>query len=176
MGELLERLAERHADWIRMAKSFGADYDTAQDLVQDMYIRMYTYVKDFEKIRYGDEPNTFFVYITLRNLYLRQQQQAARFVSIEEFDDIDEVHDLESDLAFTELAEAVKMEVARWDWYDNKLFTLYHDSNVSMRKLSSDTKISLRSIYHTLKNGRERIKSSCEEEYQTWSKAKRSRG
>jgi len=94
MGELLERLAERHADWIRMAKSFGADYDTAQDLVQDMYIRLYTYVKDFEKIRYGEEPNTFFVYITLRNLYLRQQQQAAKFVSIEEFDDI-EIHQIQ---------------------------------------------------------------------------------
>lgn len=161
-----------------MARSFGLDRDDAHDLVQDMYLRLHQYVDNPEKLEYGkDDVNTFFVYITLRNMYLRDITQKSRykFVSIEEFDDKEEVYNLDSDAAITELITAVYNEVNKWDWYDNKLFTIYHDGDVSLRKLSNTTKISLRSIYNTLKNGRDKIKSSCDKEYQTWAEAKRSR-
>jgi len=175
---ILPRLAKRHEDWLRMARSFGLDRDDAHDLVQDMYLRLYQYVDNPEKLEYGDDDvNTFFVYITLRNMYLREMTNRARikFVSIEEFDDKEEIYNIESDQALTVLLDAVKGEVSKWDWYDNKLFTIYHDGDVSLRKLSEATKISLRSIYNTLKNGRDRIKTSCDQEYQTWAEAKGSR-
>jgi len=113
-----------------MAKSFGLDRDDAHDLVQDMYLRLHQYVDNPEKLEYGDDDvNTFFVYITLRNMYLREMTQRARikFVSIEEFDDKEEIYNIESDQALTLLLEAVNGEVSKWDWYDNKLFTIYHN-------------------------------------------------
>lgn len=176
---ILPRLAKRHEDWLRMARSFGLDRDDAHDLVQDMYLRLHQYVDNPEKLEYGDDDvNTFFVYITLRNMYLREMTNRARikFVSIEEFDDKEEIYNIESDQALTVLLEAVKDEVSKWDWYDNKLFTIYHDGDVSLRKLSEATKISLRSIYNTLKNGRDKIKANCDNEYQTWAEAKGVRG
>jgi predicted DNA-binding protein YlxM (UPF0122 family) len=111
-------------------------------------------------------------------MYLREMTNRARikFVSIEEFDDKEEIYNIESDQALTVLLEAVKDEVSKWDWYDNKLFTIYHDGDVSLRKLSEATKISLRSIYNTLKNGRDKIKANCDNEYQTWAEAKGVRG
>jgi hypothetical protein len=142
-----------------MARSFGLDRDDAHDLVQDMYLRLHQYVDNPEKLEYGnDDVNTFFVYITLRNMYLREMTNRARikFVSIEEFDDKEEIYNIESDQALTVLLEA--------------------DGDVSLRKLSEATKISLRSIYNTLKNGRDRIKTSCDTEYQTWAEAKGIRG
>ena len=45
-----------------MARSFGADQELAQDIVQEMYVRLYKYVDDAEKIMYNEKDvNTFFV-------------------------------------------------------------------------------------------------------------------
>ena len=42
----------------------------ANELVQEMYLRMYDYTKDVKRIMYNEkEINTFYIYITLRNLY-----------------------------------------------------------------------------------------------------------
>ena len=38
---ILELLAKRNDEWIRMAMSFGADRDTAKDLVQDTYGKLW---------------------------------------------------------------------------------------------------------------------------------------
>ena len=50
-----------------MAHSFGAG-DYAEDIVQEMYIRLNKYVEDPERIMYKDEPNKLFVWVTLRNM------------------------------------------------------------------------------------------------------------
>jgi DNA-directed RNA polymerase specialized sigma24 family protein len=69
-----------------MCKSFGASDDLAQELTQEMYVRLYKYVDDAEKIMYNEtEVNTFFVYVTLRNMYATLMRQRARF----EFVDVD---------------------------------------------------------------------------------------
>ena len=69
---LIDKLADKHEDWIRMAKSFGADIEQSNELVQLMYIRLVKYVDaDSERIMYTkDEVNTYYVYVTLRNLFL----------------------------------------------------------------------------------------------------------
>lgn len=53
-----------------MARSFGTEKHEAEDLVQEMYLRMYKYVENPEKIMYNDkEVNTYFVFVVLRNLF-----------------------------------------------------------------------------------------------------------
>ena len=43
---------------------------TTNEIVQEMYLRINDYVKDVNKIMYDDKQiNTFYVYITLRNIY-----------------------------------------------------------------------------------------------------------
>jgi len=39
--KLLNKLAERDADWLRMAQSFGLNEEWARELVQDMYVKLY---------------------------------------------------------------------------------------------------------------------------------------
>ena len=52
-----------------MAMSICRDKNIAKDLVQDMYLRLNRYIDNPEKIMKNDEVNSFFVYITLRNLF-----------------------------------------------------------------------------------------------------------
>lgn len=40
-SKILDILAERHKEWLNMAKSFKLDDDDSNELVQNMYIRMY---------------------------------------------------------------------------------------------------------------------------------------
>jgi DNA-directed RNA polymerase specialized sigma24 family protein len=103
--ELLTILANRHTDWIRMARSFGADQELAQDIVQEMYVRLYKYVEDAEKIMYNEkEVNTFFVYVTLRNMYTSLMKAKSRF----EFVD---VSTLEDELVFEEANVEAEIEL-----------------------------------------------------------------
>src|SRR6056300_769404 len=67
---MLELLASKHNVWLNMVMSFGCDYQTAQDIVQNMYLRMHKYVKDEQRIMYNNEEvNRFFIYVTLKNMW-----------------------------------------------------------------------------------------------------------
>ena len=69
-SNILDILSKRHTEWLNMAKSFKLDNNDANELVQNMYLRMYDYTKDVKRIMYNEkEINTFYIYITLRNLY-----------------------------------------------------------------------------------------------------------
>ena len=159
-----------------MAKSFGASQDLAEDLVQEMYLRLHLYVDDPQKIMYNEkEVNTFFVYVTLRNMYNSLMKAKSRF----EFVD---VSTLEDELIFEDTREEAEVQLQvlygeiweaadDWHWYDKKIFALYHNTDMSIRTLADETKISARSIFNTLKNARERIQNECNDAYQAWKEA-----
>jgi len=165
---ILELLSKRHDEWIRMAMSFGADRDSAQDLVQDMYLRMYKYVDNPERIMYNeDEVNTYFVFVVLRNLFITSQKS----MSFDQLEDIDgELQEANYDMeeAHNNLLDEMWDEVESWHWYDTKLFKLYHNTDMTIKKISEETKISERSIWNTLDNGRKRIQTNCKEAYEAW--------
>ena len=161
-----------------MARSFGADQELAQDIVQEMYIRLYKYVDDGEKIMYNEtEVNTFFVYVTLRNMYTSLMKAKSRFefvdVSTLEDELIFEEANVEAETELQTLYEEIWEATDDWHWYDKKIFHLYHNTDMSIRTLADETKISARSIFNTLKNARERIQTDCNETYKAWQEAKR---
>lgn len=173
---ILDLLAEKHIDWIKMVQSFGCDPNLAEDIVQEMYLRLYKYVDDPERIMYGEEVNTYFVYITLRNMYstIKRMQSKIDFVDMNDVEEelIFEETNYEQFESFDELIEKIWEDVEHWHWYDKKMFEIYHNSPMSIRTIADETKISARSIFNTLKNGRERIQDICEETYQAWKASK----
>jgi RNA polymerase sigma factor (sigma-70 family) len=165
---ILEILSKKHNEWLRMAMSFGADRDTAQDLVQDMYLRMYKYVENPERIMYNeDEVNTYFVFVVLRNLYV-SSKKGMTFTELEELDGEMDEPNYEMETAHNNLIDQMWDEVEEWHWYDSKLFKLYHNTDMTIKKISEETKISERSIWNTLDNGRKRIQENCKEAYEAW--------
>lgn len=156
-----------------MARSFGANKDVAEDLVQEMYLRLYDYVDNVDRIMYNEkEVNTFFVYVTLRNLYgyLMKAKSRITIVEIDELSDelLFEEANIEAEHRMVELYDQIWESVDDWHWYDKKLFDIYHNSDMSIRKLSEETNISARSIWNTLDNGRKRIQEAHKEAYQSW--------
>jgi DNA-directed RNA polymerase specialized sigma24 family protein len=169
---LLEMLSARHNEWLKMVKSFGADYDTANDVVQDMYLKMHKFVESPERIMFENgEVNTYYVFVTLRNLYI----DTTKAVTHENLQDvsIDTETNLSALEALETLMEALETEMETWRWYDREMFKVYHFKNLNIREISEGTKITERSIWNTLNNGKKRIQTNCLKEYEAYRKAKK---
>ena len=177
---VIDILADKHYDWIAMAKSFGVDDDQANELVQQMYVRITDYVDDPEKILYNEtEVNTYYVYVTLRNLFLSTIRHKAKVVYLSDGDlnisalQIPDDVKYEEKIKFEKVMDKVEDIVEDWYWYDKKIFNIHFYEEMSMRKIARNTKISLSSIFNTLSNGKAKIKEGAIEEYREYRKSKK---
>jgi len=186
--KILNILSKRHNEWIKMAKSFNLSDNDANEIVQEMYLRLYDYTKNVEKIMYNkNEVNTFYIYITLRNLFYSKftNYGKSRNKKMLLFSDIDEhnfsnlinktIEDYEEynenikkKINLDELCDKIDSIIEDWYWYDKKLTKLYFNTNMSMRDISKETKISLSSIFNTLTNAKERIRNKTKQEYKKY--------
>mgnify|MGYP005994974859 CR=1 FL=1 len=158
-----------------MARSFGVSFDEANELVQQMYIRIDRYVDDKKKIIYKEgEVNTFYVYVTLRNLYLSKfHKMSGAYIVIDPDLDAPYVgHDMETETKFNILMDKIDSITKQWYWYDKKLWDVYFYWKKSMRSIAKETKISLSSIFNTLTHGKAKIKNEVQREYEDYKRSR----
>lgn len=154
-----------------MAYSFGAG-DYAEDIVQEMYIRLNKYVEDPERIMYKGEPNKLFVWVTLRNMVRNFQNKKSVVIysgDMVEYDREEQPFDYEEAEGFERLIEKMWESTSDLHWYDKKMFEIYHTTDMSMRDIEKETKISLYSIFDTLKKTKEYVKETNKEDYEDYS-------
>ena len=167
---VLNLLASKHNEWVKMARSFGAG-DYAEDIVQEMYIRLNKYVDEPERIMYKDEPNKLFVWVTLRNLVRNFQNKKKVVVysgDMIEHDREEDAFDYEEAEGFEKLIDMIWESTNELHWYDKKMFEIYHTTDMSMRDIEKETKISLYSIFDTLKKTKEYVREKIQEDYQDY--------
>ena len=63
---MIEKLAVNHKQWINYALKVCGNLDDANDLVQDMYLKMHTIDK---------EVNSSYIYCVIKNIYLDQYRK-----------------------------------------------------------------------------------------------------
>jgi len=167
---IIDLLAEKDADWINMAKSFGVSDEDARELVQEMYLRLHRYVDEPEKIMYNEtEVNTFYVYVTLRNIYLTGLKKIPLYGYLD--DNVLKAYEelnIEKEVAFDKILSRIRSEVDEWYWYDKKLWQIHFDKQKSMRSISNETTISLSSIFNTLKRCKNTIRDMFNEDVEDY--------
>ena len=189
--KILDILSKRHGEWLNMAKGFKLTEDDANELVQEMYLRMYDYTKDIDRIMYNEtEINTFYIFITLRNLYYskftnynKKNKKLLLFSDLQNSHDKEKLEDVLNKLSYDlekhkdSYKKKINLEalftkiediIDDWYWYDKKLTKLYLNTDMSMRDISKETKISLSSIFNTLTNAKEKIREESKEEYKKY--------
>tara|TARA_R110002012_G_scaffold26055_4_gene85351 strand:+ start:1858 stop:2487 length:630 start_codon:yes stop_codon:yes gene_type:complete len=72
---------------------------------------------------------------------------------------------------FGNIKEDIDKVVGAWYWYDAKLFKLYYDKGMSMRKIASETGISLKSVFNSLKAAKMRLREEFQEDYNKYKKS-----
>ena len=167
---VLDLLATKHKEWVKMAHSFGAG-DYAEDIVQEMYLRLNRYVEEPDRIMYKGEPNKLFVWVTLRNMIRNFQNKKDLLVfsgDMVEYDKEEDAFDYGEAEAFERLIEKIWESTTELHWYDKKMFEIYHTTEMSMRDIEKETKISLYSIFDTLKKTKSYVREKIQEDYEDY--------
>jgi DNA-directed RNA polymerase specialized sigma24 family protein len=135
---MLEELAKKDAQWRKMAFQICKDKDLADELVQEMYLKLY---ENTNLIKDG------YIYTVLRNLfydYAKQQKDI-----IVDFSNI-EIED-------TEYVEPIdyKALIKGLTWYERTMFEL--STLVGQRELSRQTGIHIQTIHRINKMVKSKI-------------------
>ena len=161
MKSLVELAYDKHKDWINIVKSFGANKNYAEDIVQEMYIQLICDIQKGLDLWYNDDVNTYYCYKVLRGIYLNTHKKQARIIKtyIEDIEgDIKQIDELGIDeIQYAQRKDFIDSILDGMYWYDSKVFTLVA-SGKSVASLSRDTKISYYSLYNTYRNALKHIK------------------
>ena len=180
MKNWLEEVAKHHKEWVKIAKNLGAK-DYAEDIVQESYIKLHQYSSE-SKIFYEGKISKGYMYFVIRSVFLSyinsknkvHKIQIEEFYKDKDFNEIEIKHldkfisndNLEKEDAFWRLCEKMDNELNTWHWYDKSIYELYRDTDLSIRGMAKETKISSVNIFHTLKKGKNIMKDKFKEDYE----------
>ena len=161
MKSLVELAYDKHKDWVNIVKSFGANKNYAEDIVQEMYIQLICDIQKGLDLWYNDDINTYYCYKVLRGIYLNTHKKQARMLKtyLEDIEgEIRQINELGIDeIEYAQRKDFIDNILSEMYWYDSKVFTLVA-SGKSVASLSRDTKISYYSLYNTYRNALKHIK------------------
>ena len=160
----LEKIANKHKDWLRIVKSFGCEGDKCEDIVQEMYIKVHTLINGGLDISYDQDINHFYIYRILRSLFIDLCRKEAKITKVNveylekfvEEEEVKEYKDIEGKM------KQLDSLLDKVYWYDAKVFRLLTEENMSIAELSKKTGISYYSLYNTYKNVKSLIKTEIQ--------------
>lgn len=159
----LEKIAQKHKDWLRIVNSFGCKNEYCEDIVQTMYIKVHNLIINGTDISYGDEINHFYIYRILRSLFIDLCRKEAKITKVNveylekfvEEEEVIEYKDIEGKM------KELNSVLDKVYWYDKKVFDLI-SGGMSIAELSKKTNISYYSLYNTYKNVKTLIKTEIQ--------------
>ena len=161
MKTTLELIFEKHDDWVGIVCSFGCNRSTAEDIVQECYIKLDRLIKSGTEFMYNEtEINHYYVFRTLRSLFidLKRKEARAGFVDIEGISEKKiSAMIYENDLDVVKKYEEIQKELKEMHWYDQRVYN-YIEGGESVASLSEKTEISYYSLYNTYKNVKKKLK------------------
>lgn len=191
---MINELYKYHKDWVRIVLSMGGGY-YSEDIVQEAYIKIH--LKKYDLLDDGIVNKTY-MYVILHSVlidYLRKKNKIVKFY-IEDIKELERsplqgaitdfynklnesISDNEQDEiereAFFNLSTAIDKEVDSWHFYDKKCFNMYRlplnydlGYKTSIRKMEEATKISMVTIYETLKKAKATLKLKIKEDYEIY--------
>jgi len=159
----LDKIAAKHQDWIRIVKSFGCKDSIAEDIVQEMYLLMHSYLNRGLDINYDDDINHYYIYKQLRGLFVDLHRKEAKIVKVD-IDRLADYIDEENVKKEKNICKAMNQMDTLLDkvyWYDRQVFEIISDGT-SVAELSKKTGISYYSLYNTYRNVKGLIKDNLE--------------
>lgn len=166
MDKDIENLYKKHKIWIQIVKSFGCNHAIAEDVVQEMYIKIIVKIKKGLDIKYNDnEINYYYIFRTLNSLYidLKRKNKNICKMNLEHISemllpDSDKLLTfsdkelksfiLEEEVDYEKKYNMVQKELDKMYWYDKKVFEIINGGE-SIASLSRKTHIAYYSLYNT---------------------------
>ncbi|MBV1928483.1 MAG: sigma-70 family RNA polymerase sigma factor [Gammaproteobacteria bacterium] len=131
-----------------MAYNICKNNTIADDLTQDMYIKLYDSGKSY------DEINEWYVWVTIKNIYLNNIKKYSKEISLELFFNVEDICNDDDILNKRMEVHNALNELELWDRE-----ILIHTSETSLRKLSKLTGISVMTLFHNKRIALEKLKT-----------------
>jgi len=157
--EVLLEAYRKHETWVDIVKSFGCNPDTAEDLVQEMYLKLHRLIEAGLDIKYNDTVNYFYIHKILRSLFLDLKRKESR-VSFVDDDILHNYNPNENDILYNaglpdefgyrNIYKEVMQTLEELYWYDRKVYEML-DGEMSVSEQTRNTGISYYSLYNTYK-------------------------
>jgi len=150
----MQMLVDKRKKWFNILLHFGCHPDDCDDIIQDMYLKVFNKLNDGANIKYKDDSiNYYYIFKILRSLFIDSKRKNKNIIFI----DLDVLYKMESDQANTETYLKVEHQLKMMYWYDRKVFEIITEGE-SISKLSQKTGISYHSLYNTFKKVKNKIK------------------
>lgn len=144
---MLEELAKKDSYWRKVAYNICKDRMIADDLVQEMYLKLY----NSEKVI-----NDWYVAITIKNIFIDNYNKDKTLKSLNEFDEPVEAdffefkHKTKEDLHKDKTVKDLK-------WWEKDLITMTHDK--SFHEIQRETNLNYQFVRRTLIKAKENGKT-----------------
>jgi DNA-directed RNA polymerase specialized sigma24 family protein len=154
--EILNKLFKKHKTWCEIVESFGCNPDTAEDIVQEMYLKIGKLVDKGTDISYGDGVNYFYIFRTLTSIFLDYKRKESK-TGIIGIDELDMEFEGSEEVEYNKEYDKVLQGLAELYWYDRQIFEII-ENGVNISELSRKTNISYYSLYNTYKKVKKYLK------------------
>jgi DNA-directed RNA polymerase specialized sigma24 family protein len=142
---MLEELAKRDKDWRKMAFHICKSHDTADDIVQDMYLKFANYDK---------KVNDFYIYFAIKSIWLDKLKDK-KTKTVELIDNCNTFADT-YDFELDEIKEITLKKVKQLPFFERELLKVT-TQEMSQRELSRQTGINLLVIQKTVKKTKQEL-------------------
>lgn len=148
-------LAKKHKTWINIVLSFGCSKTIAEDIVQEMYIKILLKLENGLDIMYEDEINYYYIFKVLKTLYidLKRKGKNIKIINIEDTN----LSQYDFDVDYDEAYDKIKDELKNMFWYDRKVFEIINEGE-SIADFSRNSYIEYYSLYNTYRKVKEKLK------------------
>lgn len=154
--EILEKLFRKHKTWCQIVESFGCNPETAEDITQEMYLKIAKVVEKGTDISFGDDINHFYIFRTLTSIFLDYKRKESK-TGLIGLDELDMQFEKDEEIEYEKKYQKVLDGLAELYWYDRKIYEII-EGGESISELSRKTNISYYSLYNTYKKVKKYLK------------------
>ena len=168
-NQVIKDIARFHVEWVRYVLKNSLSIiqrQNAEDYVQDAYIKILRN-SNFNSIKYYENDgklNKKYFFLTLKSILINDYKKKKIFtVPIKSNIDRIEETDIKSNMEI--VFNKIEKTIENLYWYDKKMLNLYVYHIPSIRKISTATTISSKSVFKTLKRCKLTIKKEVAKDY-----------
>tara|TARA_B100000768_G_scaffold34260_1_gene32867 strand:+ start:5940 stop:6449 length:510 start_codon:yes stop_codon:yes gene_type:complete len=149
-------IAKKHKEWINIVISFGCGKEIAEDIVQEMYIKIQLKLEKGLDIMYGKEINYYYIFKTLKSLLIDLKRKGKNITIINIEDNIIN-GDIESDVNYESEYKKITDSLSTMYWYNRKVFEIINGGE-KIAELSRKSGIPYYSLYNTYNKVKSKLK------------------
>ena len=152
-------VAKKHNTWVDIVSTFGCTRTIAEDITQEMYIKIQLQVEKGLDITYEDDINYYYIFKTLKSLFLdlKRKQKGIVMVSIDD----EYVKSMgkaiaTEDVNFDSAYQDVEDELSKMYWWNRKVFEVVNEGE-SIAEFSRKSKISYTILYNAYRKVKNKL-------------------